>query len=339
MKRKRFFLLVLTLALNTLIVIVVAEYAFNLLNRYNIYTVKDKLYLSSNSSDKILNKFNFDYIINTNPNYCGKNNGENLLLIVFVPISPNAVEQRAKIRTTWASNNHLLAYNGKIVFILGKSNDSKVNDRLKFEAGTYGDMVQNDFMDTYYNLTIKTIMGFKWVTRYCQNAKYTLKVDDDVVVNVRYLTGYLKESFDRNLHTKNSILCMYHVNAPVCRDPTSKFYLSENEFRSNIFHPYCDGPAYIISNDLVQQLVIYSLYVKLIKFEDIYVGLLVRYTNANYIDIKSTYLDKKKRYNFDYLLKIKYKINKIFFLYAEDRKHFNVLFSFLVHSMVLLGLL
>ena len=328
MKRKKCFLLVLILAINMLIAIFLADYAFN--NKYKIYPVEDKLYLDSKSSDKIVNKFNYDYILNTERSYCGKNNGQNLLLIAFVPISPNALDKRMLIRATWASSNYLLSSNGKIVFILGKSNDSEVNNKVKFEAATYGDIVQNDFMDTYYNLTIKTIMGFKWVSSFCQNAKYTLKVDDDVVVNVKYLTNYLKNLFDRDLHSKSSLLCMYHVNAPVCRDSASKFYLSRNEFSSDVFHPYCDGPAYIISTDLVPQLFNYAMYVRLIKFEDIYVGMLVRYTNANFIDMKTAYLSKVASQNLNNLVYLNYKMNSIFFLYAEDTKHFNVLFSLLI---------
>jgi hypothetical protein len=327
MIRKKRILLALILAIITLLL---TGYAFSDRNKFKTYPIKDKLYLSSNSSDKILNKFDFAFILNTDPRYCGRNNGQDLLLIAFVPISPNAVEARTQIRTTWASADFLSPSTGKVVFVLGKSGSARVNSELKLEARAYGDLVQSDFSDTYYNLTLKTIMGFKWVASYCQNAKYTLKVDDDVVVNVRYLTRYLKELFERDAHTKNSMLCIYNVNASVVRNSSSKFYLSESEYSRSVFHPYCDGPAYIISTDLIQQLVYYSRYVKLIKLEDVYVGLLARFTNASFINMESAYMYEKESRNLNRLLNVKQKLYKYFFLYAQNLKHKRLLWSFFV---------
>ena len=327
MKRKKRLLLALVLAIIT---ILLTGYAFSNRNEFKTYPIKDKLYLSSNSSDKILNKFNYDYILNTDRAFCGRNNGQDLLLIAFVPISPNAIEARTQIRTTWASANFLLPSIGKVVFILGKSSSARVNSELKMEARVYGDIVQNDFSDTYYNLTLKTIMGFKWVASYCQNAKYTLKVDDDVVVNVRYLTRYLKYLFERDTHTKNSILCIYNVNARVVRNSSSKFYLSESEYSSSVLHPYCDGPAYIISTDLIQQLVYYSMYVKLIKLEDVYVGLLARFTNASFVNMESAYMYEKESRNMSHLINIKHRLHKYFFVYAQNLKHKRLLWKFFV---------
>ncbi|KAB0400751.1 hypothetical protein E2I00_018346, partial [Balaenoptera physalus] len=54
----------------------------------------------------------------------------------------------------------------------------------------YGNIIQ-DFLDTYNNLTLKTIMAFKWVTEFCPNAGYITKTDTDVFIN----TGNLGHPF------------------------------------------------------------------------------------------------------------------------------------------------
>ena len=43
------------------------------------------------------------------------------------------------------------------------------------------------FQDIYYNLTLKTVMGLKWTSIYCNQAKYIMKTDDDIFVNVPLL--------------------------------------------------------------------------------------------------------------------------------------------------------
>lgn len=45
------------------------------------------------------------------------------------------------------------------------------------------------FQDSYHNLTLKTVMGLKWMSIFCPHAKFILKTDDDIYVNVPLLTS------------------------------------------------------------------------------------------------------------------------------------------------------
>ncbi len=47
---------------------------------------------------------------------------------------------------------------------------------IQEEHQLYGDIVQGSFLESYRNLTLKAVMGLKWVTTYCSNAKYVIKV-------------------------------------------------------------------------------------------------------------------------------------------------------------------
>ena len=40
------------------------------------------------------------------------------------------------------------------------------------------------FQDSYYNLTLKTVMGLKWVKDHCSQARFVMKTDDDIFVNL-----------------------------------------------------------------------------------------------------------------------------------------------------------
>ncbi len=45
--------------------------------------------------------------------------------------------------------------------------------------------------DTYHNLTLKTVMGLKWASIFCPQAKFVLKTDDDIYVNLPLLLDAL----------------------------------------------------------------------------------------------------------------------------------------------------
>ena len=43
--------------------------------------------------------------------------------------------------------------------------DPLLNDLVRGEAEKYGDVLVEDFVDSYANLTLKTMMGLKWASR------------------------------------------------------------------------------------------------------------------------------------------------------------------------------
>jgi hypothetical protein len=234
-------------------------------NNYNVFIN------STRSLRPKVNEFNYEYILRPNESFCETGNNNSLLLIAFVPISPKNFKQRNTIRSTWA--NHQLIKNFRVVFMIGQSSEKEVNSAIRHESKLNGDIVQNNFTDAYFNLTTKTIMGFRWVSTYCSNAKYTLKVDDDVVVNINRLLKYLTNISTSDSFQTNKIMCSYYKHgAPVIRVNTSKFYLSKEEHPQDFFVPYCDGPSYMLTTDLTKKMYELSFYTKQFKFEDVYMG-------------------------------------------------------------------
>ena len=234
---------------------------------------KRSLYNGMDSQD-IVNPFvNYTYTLRPKDDFCGRDSGKDLLFIAFVPVSPKKIEYRSVVRTTWGQ--HQAAFNFKVVFLAGHDDKcTYANKMIKEESEIYGDIVQANFSDTYFNLTTKTMMGFRWVSTYCGNAKYTLKIDDDMVVSVKDLTGYLNALIKNNTHRTNSFLCKYYWRSYVYRDKRSKFYLSKEEHPQNYFDPYCDGQAYILTTELTGKMFDVSLHVKQMKFEDVYIGVI-----------------------------------------------------------------
>ena len=65
-------------------------------------------------------------------------------------------------------------------------------DDIRKESNTFGDLIVENFTDSYHNLTLKSLMMLKWAKNNCPATPYVLKVDDDVYVNVRNLAAFVK---------------------------------------------------------------------------------------------------------------------------------------------------
>lgn len=61
----------------------------------------------------------------------------------------------------------------KVVFLLGlptNDNDSTIQNKIVEESEKYGDVIQEGFIDSYNNLTLKSIMMLKWITNNCNSS-------------------------------------------------------------------------------------------------------------------------------------------------------------------------
>ncbi|NWS16067.1 B3GT2 galactosyltransferase, partial [Pachyramphus minor] len=91
---------------------------------------------------------------------------------------------------------------------------------LREEDELHGDLLQQDFLDTYNNLTLKTLMGLEWVSRFCPNATYVMKADHDVFLNLEFLVRRLLLPPRRDLVTGY----VYRNTGPV-RSRSSKWFV------------------------------------------------------------------------------------------------------------------
>ena len=77
--------------------------------------------------------------------------------------------------------------NVKVIFLLGQLRNSTFQANVTNESETYGDILQEGFIDTYANLTVKSLMLLKWFSRECHQVPYVLKTDDDMYINLKQL--------------------------------------------------------------------------------------------------------------------------------------------------------
>lgn len=152
---------------------------------------------------QVPNPHPFSYILN-NPNVC---RDQDIYLLVYVHTAPDHFKQRSLIRETWGS---MFNYdvNVRTIFVLGRMTNNLtgrvINDALELEFELYYDIIQEDFIDTYYNLTYKAVAGVRWIDEQCSHARWVLKLDDDTFVNMFNLLRYL-HCLDRHDAVDNSV--------------------------------------------------------------------------------------------------------------------------------------
>ena len=243
------------------------------------------------------NPHNFRYIINPS-DIC---RGKDVFLLVYVHTSPDHHKKRTAIRETWGNPKNFPNTIIKVVFLMGVPKEQSVQDALHLESDTYGDIVQENFIDSYRNLTYKAIEGLKWITRNCRHAQFILKSDDDIFVNMFNLVGHLKSIEEFRGGTVNKLLlCLVWYRMKVIRDPKSKWYIPRSEFPEDYFPTYCSGSAYVLSPDVVADMYNASLGTPFFWVDDFYItGLLASKVkvkhekfNSVYVLGPSTFLDK-----------------------------------------------
>lgn len=55
----------------------------------------------------------------------------------------------------------------KIVFLIGQIEDDQIQKQIDEEDYIYNDLIQERFLDSYDNLTLKSVMMLKWVKNNC----------------------------------------------------------------------------------------------------------------------------------------------------------------------------
>ncbi|KAK3869820.1 hypothetical protein Pcinc_024906 [Petrolisthes cinctipes] len=182
-------------------------------------------------------------------------------MVVMVSSAPGNFHRRRAIRDTWGGATPLAASHAKLVFLLANPHDSHLLTQVVEESRAHGDILQEDFEDSYLNLTLKTVMGLKWGAQHCPKANYFMKTDDDMFINLPAIMTYLTEAKRERWITG----CIKQRKAfrPVNVAPGMPMPPAHP--------PFVAGAGYVISGDLVRELYQASINTRIIPVEDVYV--------------------------------------------------------------------
>ncbi|XP_034028614.1 beta-1,3-galactosyltransferase 4 [Thalassophryne amazonica] len=199
-------------------------------------------------------------------------------LITMVTSAPANQRARQAIRDTWGGEVEVGGLRVMTLFMVGVASDPGLAKMLVVEARERGDVIQGRFLDTYSNLTLKTVSMLGWARRFCPQASFMAKVDDDVLFNPSALLHFLNRT--QNPYEQGDLyLGRVHLHVAPNRDPESKHYLPSRAYPASVFPDYCSGTAYVLSHSTLLKISLIATASSLstpLPPEDIFVGLCAR---------------------------------------------------------------
>lgn len=145
-----------------------------------------------------------------------------------------------------------------MVFALGVHPDvgqrSRVQSRLLQEDRTYGDLIQQNFLDTFHNLTTKLILQFHWGHEYCPQARFLMSADDDIFVHMPNLVKYLRQLISIQSGAKDLWVGHVHRGAPPIRRKESKYHVPYDLYPWPSYPDYTAGAGYVVSGDVAAKI-------------------------------------------------------------------------------------
>lgn len=211
------------------------------------------------------------------PDKCGgAEKSADVFLLLVIKSSPNNFVGREVLRKTWAKER---LHNGvwiRRIFISGTTNSGfekmKTNKLLEIEQRENNDILQWDFNDTFYNLTLKQILFLEWMERNCPKVRFLLNGDDDVFANTDNMVEYLQGLKDNN-GSKHLFAGHLIQNGGPIREPWNKYYIPTQVHESNSYPSYCGGGGFILSGYTASVIYNMSHSIVILPIDDVYMGM------------------------------------------------------------------
>ena len=188
-----------------------------------------------------------------------------LPLLIVVTSAIENIKLRLAIRTTWGKNGGLTT-KWRTVFAIGEGSFLQMV-RLANEVQFFGDIIHEGYTDSSPDgKVVKVISSLLWATKSCK-FQYLLKCDDNVYINTPGLVKFLmaKDTPKEKLYTGNLM-----SNNPVLR--SGRYGISSENHIERIYRDYCSGGAYVLSEDLVHQMIPRFNAVRRFNVDDAYIG-------------------------------------------------------------------
>ena len=177
------------------------------------------------------------------------------------------------------------------MFLLGKAQNSILEKSLIKESEQFGDIIQENFVDVYRNVTFKTIMGFKWASYNCPCAKAVLKTDDDMYVYVPNVLDIIRK-YSTLLQTNVFGSC-HQVACPI-RNVNSKWFASVHSYPGKFYAGFCSGTGYLTSMNVTRKVFEIPSPVPFFHLGDVYVALCIKKLGCRLKSFQRFHSDRPK---------------------------------------------
>ncbi|XP_062452551.1 N-acetyllactosaminide beta-1,3-N-acetylglucosaminyltransferase 3 [Rhea pennata] len=198
-----------------------------------------------------------------------------VFLLLAIKSSPGNYARREVIRKTWGQERRVAGVYIRRVFLCGVvpggAEAPKLNRLLRLEQREHGDVLQWDFWDTFFNLTLKQVLFHAWLEESCPGVRFIFNGDDDVFVNTDNVVRFALSARG----AENGHLYVGHLIANVgpIRSKSSKYYVPPQVMASERYPPYCGGGGVLMSGFTARTIYQQSRHVELFPIDDVYLGM------------------------------------------------------------------
>ncbi|KAG9337152.1 hypothetical protein JZ751_029743 [Albula glossodonta] len=216
------------------------------------------------------------------PKKCGRTpeDSDAVFLLLVIKTLPWNYNQREVLRRTWAAERVENGASIRRVFLAGTvgapGDEARrhTDELLATENRRYSDILQWDFHDSFFNLTLKQLLFLEWMRERCPQARYILNGDEDVFANTDNIIRYLQaEDNPRHGGEKHLYVGQVLQNTKPVRWTKSKYYIPPQVYEADVFPPYCTGGGFLISGYSAQVMYNMSFVVPVIPIDDAYLGM------------------------------------------------------------------
>ncbi|XP_026179592.1 UDP-GlcNAc:betaGal beta-1,3-N-acetylglucosaminyltransferase 7 isoform X2 [Mastacembelus armatus] len=205
-------------------------------------------------------------------NHAEKCTEETYLLMAIKSVATHH-DRRDVIRKTWGKEQVVDGKRIKTIFLLGKpANEAERANHQKlveYENYIYGDILQWDFLDSFFNLTLKETHFLKWFHTYCPSVHYIFKGDDDVFVSVENIFEFLQTSN----HEENLFVGDVIFKAKPIRKRENKYYIPQALYNKTLYPPYAGGGGFLMDGKLARRLHWVADTLELYPIDDVFLGM------------------------------------------------------------------
>lgn len=85
----------------------------------------------------------------------------------FINANSQKKNLNPSLQASVVENSSQQNFSVKVVFLVGRVQNNETQLRINEESEFNNDLIQESFLDTYNNLTLKTVMMLKWVNNNC----------------------------------------------------------------------------------------------------------------------------------------------------------------------------
>ncbi|CAG9540835.1 unnamed protein product [Cercopithifilaria johnstoni] len=180
--------------------------------------------------------------------------------------APSAREYRKYIRETWKSD---MEPDIPVIFVLGIDGYN-----VEEEASIYQDIIQFDFIDSYFNLTLKTTLAYKHFFGKFPDLQEIVIINDDAIANA---TAIKKLNRLKGATLRGKVSRGY----PRLFLSSLLWYIPYEMYPKLCYSPFIQGSGLIVTREAAQRIVDGICSFPLFNLDDVFMGILASCLSIN----------------------------------------------------------